>query len=122
MPSPTNLLRLVIEFIFILLGALLLWVGVTGHFLFTRFDRRSVAWIALGIVVLYAGVRALVRAAGSTAAMQDRVRGASLGLLGLLMLGVAGLPFEFVRPQLCLAGVVLILRGLASGVMVLREP
>jgi hypothetical protein len=121
MASPTNLLRLVIEFVFILLGALLLWVGLSGHFLFGRFDRRSVLWIALGFVVLYAGVRALARAGRSAMATQDRIRGASFGLLGLMMLGVAGLPFGYVQPLLGAAGVVLILRGLASAVMVLRE-
>jgi hypothetical protein len=121
MRSATDLLRVLIEFIFVLLGALLLWVGVTGHFLFGRFDRRSIPWIALAILALYSGVRALSRAGRSARLLEGRIRGFSLALLGLVMLGVAGLPFTFVRPLLGVAGGTLVLRGIASAVLVLRE-
>jgi len=119
MRDPASLLRLVIEFIFILLGALLLWVALTGRYFF---DRRSWAWILLGALLVLFGARGLYRAIHSAAATEERIRGASHALVGLSMLGVAGLPFEFVGPLLGVAGGVLIVRGLATAVLVLRAP
>ncbi len=117
MRGPASMLRVVIEFIFILLGALILWVAVTGRYFF---NRRSVGWIALGAALVVLGARSILRASQSGAAAEDRIRGASHALVGLLMLSVASLPFEFVGPLLGIAGGVLMLRGAANTVIVLR--
>lgn len=119
MRSPASLLRLLIEFVFILLGAFILRIALTGRYFF---DRRSLLWIAIGAVVVLLGIRGLWRASQSAAPAEDRIRGASHALVGLAMLGVAALPFDFEGPLLAIAGGVLILRGLVTAVIVLRSP
>jgi hypothetical protein len=117
MRSATDLLRVLIEFVFILLGSLILWVSVTGRYFF---DRRAIAWIALGAALFLFGVRGLWRARKFAAAPEDFVRGISHVLVGLMMLGVAALPFRFEGPLLGIAGTILIFRGLANAVLVFR--
>lgn len=118
MRSPAEILRVLIEFVFILLGSMVLWVAVTGRYFF---DRRSGLWMALGAVLLLFGARSFWRARQSATAPEDRIRGASHALIGLMMLGVATLPFGFEGPLLGIAGGILIVRGLASAVMIMRE-
>lgn len=120
------MLRLVIEFIFMLLGALIVWLGVTGHIFF---DRRRPAWLVLSIAVLIWGARALYKPArnwtltGSSGAarVEDWSRGITLVLLGLVMGAIARVPFSWVGPLLAAAGVLLLLRGLAGSVLVFRR-
>jgi hypothetical protein len=118
MRSPAEILRVLIEFVFILLGSMILWVAVTGRYFF---DRRSLLWILIGAVALLSGVRSLWRARQSAALQEDRVRGASFVLLGLMMLGVAVLPFRFEATLMGVAAGALILRGLTIAVMVMRK-
>ena len=44
MLAPERLLRIVIEMVFVLLGALVVWLGVTGRIFF---DRRTGPWMIL---------------------------------------------------------------------------
>jgi hypothetical protein len=123
MLSPANLFRLLNELVFILLGALLLWVARTGRYFF---DRRAPLWIALGTFLIYWGLRASWRGERRPPppARRERaitvVRGSSLALVGAMMLGIAWLPSGWVGPLLGVAGALLILRGMVSAVLVVR--
>ena len=120
MLSPANLFRMMTEMIFVLLGGFLVWVGLSGMF---PFNPRKPAWLALGAVLVYWGVRAWMktkRAARTAERATARVRGASLALVGLMMLGLVFVEFRWVGTVLAMAGGILVLRGLISAVLSLR--
>jgi hypothetical protein len=120
MPNPANMFRMMIEFIFILLGGFLVWLGLSGRFLF---NPRSPGWLGLGGVLIYWGVRAwakTARAARTSDRMVERVGGTSLVLVGFMMWGLTVVEFRWVGFALALAGGVLVLRGLAAAVLSLR--
>jgi hypothetical protein len=120
MLSPANLFRMMTEMIFVLLGGLLVWVGLSSRFMF---DPRNPAWLGLGTVLVYWGVRAWVkteRAARTAERILVRVGGASLALVGLMMLGLLFVEFRWVGTVLAMAGGILVLRGLVSAVLSLR--
>jgi hypothetical protein len=120
MLSPANLFRMMTEMIFVLLGGLLVWVGLSGGFIF---DPRAPAWLGLGAVLVYWGVRAWAkteRAARTAERTVVRVGGASLALVGLMMLGLMFVEFRWVGSVLAMAGGILVLRGLVSAVLSLR--
>ena len=120
MLSPANLLRMVTEMIFVLLGGFLVWVGLSSRFMF---DPRKPAWLGLGAVLVYWGVRAWMkttRAARSAERATARVGGASLALVGLIMLGLVFVEFRWVGTVLATAGGILVLRGLIGAVLSLR--
>lgn len=125
MLSPARLFLVLNELVFVSLGALLVWVALTGRYFF---DRRAWTWIGLGAVLIYWGLRTVVKAGSRplTVGRSDRatsgVRGASLALVGLMMLGIAWLPFAWVAPLLGGAGAILIARGMLSAVLALRMP
>ncbi len=111
MATPALLFRLLNEFIFILLGALLGLMAVSGRY---AVPGRSAMWIVLGGFMIYWGVRAGRRPESNAPRWQSRVRGASLVLVGAMVLAMAWAPFRYVAPLLEVAGGVLILRGLAG--------
>ncbi len=121
MPSPANLFRMMTELIFVLLGGLLVWAGLNGRFMF---DPRKPAWLALGAVLVYWGVRAWMktkRAARTAERTAVRVGGASLAIVGLMMLGLVFAEFRWVGTVLAAAGGILILRGLTGAALSLRS-
>ncbi len=124
MPNPANLFRMMTEFIFILLGGFLVWLGLNNRFLNPpNFNPRSPAWLGLGAALIYWGVRAwtkTARAARTSSRMVTRVGGASLVLVGLMMLALVGLEFRWVGIVLAAAGGVLVLRGFLAAVLSLR--
>jgi hypothetical protein len=104
--SPNQLLRLLIELIFVLLGALLIWVAFNGHYL--NVDPRSIGWLLLaGLLTVYGLVTIQWRGADRGTAF---VRGGSLIIVGL----------AWVTPLLIVAGVALAARGVIVGALVLR--
>ncbi|MGH9858690.1 MAG: hypothetical protein ACRD5F_01570 [Candidatus Acidiferrales bacterium] len=127
MLAAPNLFRLVQEFVFILLGGLLMVIAASGRYFP---DRRGAGWLVLAAIMVIWGMRAgwrpLTTRAGSKAGRNsllrsDRLGGGSLILVGGLMLVIAWAPFDWVRPLLAAAGAVLALRGIASAAMVLRH-
>jgi len=124
MLTPANLFRMMTEFIFILLGGFLIWLGMTNRFLNpVNFDPRSPAWLGLGAVLIYCGVRTWLktsRAARTSERTVARVGGASLVIVGLAMLSLVFLTFRWVGLVLAAAGAVLALRGLLAAVLSLR--
>ena len=120
MPNPANMFRMMIEFIFILLGGFLVWLGLSNRFLF---NPKSHGWLGLGGVLIYWGVRAwakTARAARTSDRMVERIGGTSLILVGLMMLGLVVVGFRWVGIALALTGAILILRGMAAAVLSLR--
>ena len=86
MLSTNTLLRLFNELVLLLLGGLLVWVALSGRFFP---DRRSTPWLGLGVFLLYWGFRAAARAGRYASRWEHYVRGGSLALVGLVMLGIA---------------------------------
>ncbi len=117
----TRLQQAVSEIVLVLLGGLLLYLGRSGM---VSVERRSAAWIAVGVLVVYRGVRSFVQARSGAGRYVTRweeyVRGGSLLVVGAIMLGTAGLPSSYIGPLLGTAGAILVLRGLANAVLALR--
>lgn len=120
MVSPANLFRMLTEFIFILLGGLLVWVGLSHRFLF---DPSKPALLLLDGVLVYWGARALAktaRPARTAARIATQIGAASLILVGLVMLSLVFVEYRWVGSTLASAGLILALRGLAGAVLALR--
>jgi hypothetical protein len=112
MPTPASLLRMTNELIFVLLGGLLMWVGLSNRFMF---DPRKPAWLGLGAVLVYWGARAWIKtqkAARTHERTAVRVGGASLALVGLMMLTLVFVELRWAGTMLALTGGILVLRGL----------
>ena len=60
MLRPEQLIRAVIELIFMLLGGLVVWLGVTNQIFF---DRRTSAWMILSVALIVWGIYAFARPA-----------------------------------------------------------
>jgi hypothetical protein len=117
MLNPANLFRLMTELIFVLLGGFLVWFGLAHP---ARFNPPRPAWQLLGAIVVIWGIQALwrtLRAARTIDRTATRVAGASLVLVGLLMLGLVYAEFRWVGTILSITGGVLVLRGLAGSVL-----
>ena len=120
MLNPANMFRMMTEFIFILLGGFLIWLGLNNRFMF---NPKSPAWLGLGAVLIYWGVRAwtkTARAARTSERTVARIGGTSLIVVGFMMLGLVFVEFRWVGMALALAGGVLALRGLAAAILSLR--
>jgi hypothetical protein len=110
MPNATKLFRLLSEFTVLLLGALVIVsrpVGVTS----------PLALVVLGAVLIYWGGRIFLRTGREANRMQERIRGGSLLLVGILVLGIRWLPLRDESLLLELSGAVLVIRGLAGGIL-----
>jgi hypothetical protein len=124
MLNPANLFRMVTEFIFILLGGFLVWIGLSGRLDPFNFKPRGVAWLALGVALLYWGARTwakTARAARTADRWVAQVGGASLILTGLLMLSLALVQFRWVGYVFAAIGIILALRGILAAVLSLRS-
>jgi hypothetical protein len=117
MPSLERLLRLTIETVFILLGALVLWLGVTGRIFF---DRRAPSWLAVSAALILWGAFAIYKPGNAWARWEVWTRGLSLILLGVVMLAISHVTFQWVAPLLNVAGSLLILRGFVGSILVAR--
>ena len=116
--TPERLLRLVIEIIFVLLGLLVVWLGLTGHIFF---DRHKLPWLILSVALILWGIRGIYRKPGSKPPRpEDYTRAVSLTVLGVVLLAISRVPFAWVGPLLACAGVVLAARGIAGTVLLLR--
>jgi hypothetical protein len=114
MPTPASLLRMTNEVIFVLLGGLLMWIGMSHRFLF---DPRKPGWLGLGVILVYWGARAWIKtrnAAPAAERLAVQVGGASLAIVGVMMLSLIFVEWRWAGPVLALAGGILVLRGLFS--------
>jgi len=118
MLTAERLLRLIIEAIFVLLGALVIWLGLTGRIMV---DRHRPGWLILSGVLVFWGLRALYRPGQWWLRWENWTRGLSLALLGVLMLVISRVPFEWVAPLLAVGGGLLAVRGIIGTALVLRS-
>ncbi|MGH9684089.1 MAG: hypothetical protein ACRD4S_10830 [Candidatus Acidiferrales bacterium] len=117
MPNPANLFRLLNELIILLLGALLILLAVTRPIMLPA---RPTALMLLGAVLIYWGARAWARPQRGDERWQTTVRGASLAIVGLLVLTVPFFPLRDSGLLVGLAGAILVARGLLGGVAFAR--
>ena len=123
MLNPANLFRMVTEFIFILLGGVLVWIGISGRLDPYTFNPRKPAWLALGAALIYWGARAwtkTARAARTSDRLAAQVGGVSLAVVGLLMLSLVLVEIRWVGYVLAAAGMILAFRGILAAVLSLR--
>jgi hypothetical protein len=118
MPSPAQLTQLLVEFVFLLLGALLVFLGVTHQI---NFVPGGVPWLVISVALLAWGLLAFAKSGARSLQWQKWVRGSSLVLLGLIMLSMMRVPFLWVGTLLVVAGFVLVARGLAGMLLILRQ-
>jgi hypothetical protein len=124
MLNPNNLFRMMTEFIFVLLGGVLFWLGLSGRLGVGNFNPRGPAWLGLGAVLIYWGARTwakTARAARTSDRMIAQVGGASLILVGLMMLSLVAVEFRWVGIVFAAAGTILALRGILAAVLSLRS-
>ena len=118
MLSPARLTQLLTEFVFLLLGVLLLWFAANGRIDFSRFDRHGTSWLVLSVALIAWGLLALAKPGQFWAKWN---RGGSLVLLGMVMLSISRVPFDWVVKLLAAAGAILLARGILGSVLILRQ-
>lgn len=117
MLTPQSVLRFTIELIFVCLGAIVVWLGVTGQ---VMVERHKPSWLILSAALILWGLRALYGSKKWWARWENWTRGLSLILLGLVMLAISRVPFLWIGPLLAAAGVVMALRGIIGAALVFR--
>jgi hypothetical protein len=117
MLRPEQLIRVVIELIFVLLGVLVAWLGLSNQ-IFA--DPRKPTWMILAVALIAWGAYAFARPARAWLRGERWTRGVSLILLGILMLGMARAPFAMIGNLFAVAGVILAVRGLVGMALILR--
>lgn len=117
MLTPERLLRLVVEIIFVLLGLLVIWLGLTGHIFL---DRHRLSWLILSVALILWGVRGIYKPAPKPPRLEDWTRAISLTILGIVLLAISRVPFSWVGPLLACAGALLAGRGIAGSWLLLR--
>ncbi len=118
MLSPARLTQLLMEFVFLLLGALVIWLAANGRI---YFDRHGVAWLVLSVALIAWGLLAVSKPGQFWAKWQKWNRGGSLVLLGVVMLAISRVPFDWVVKLLAAAGVILVARGILGSLLILRQ-
>jgi hypothetical protein len=117
MLTAPNLFRLINEFIVLLLGALLILLAITRG---VALPARPSALIALGVFLVYWGLRAWMRPEPNDSRAQRIIRAGSLALVGALVISIPLLPLRHAALLLALAGAILVLRGFLGGVLLTR--
>jgi len=117
--KPPNLFRLLNEFIILLLGALLILLAANRG---VSLPGRPSTMIALGVLLIYWGLRGRLRAQPQEADVAVNLRSGSLILVGIFVLAIPMLPLRYADILLALAGGVLVLRGILGGILSVREP
>lgn len=118
MLSPARLTQLLTEFVFLLLGALVMWLAVNGRI---YFDRHGVGWLVLSVALIAWGLVALAKPGRFWAKWQKWNRGGSLVLLGVVMLSISRVPFDWVVKLLAVGGLILVARGILGSLLILRQ-
>ena len=117
MLQPEQMIRMVIELIFMLLGGLAVWLGLTNQ-IFA--DPRKPTWLILAVALIAWGAYAFARPARMWQSGERWTRGISLILLGIVMLAIARAPFVMIGKLFAVAGVILAVRGIVGLALILR--
>jgi len=118
MLSPARLTEFLVEFVFFLLGALLVWLALNRRI---AFDSGSRAWLLLTFALIAWGAIAVARPVQFWMKWQRLNRGGSLVLLGVVMLAMSRAPFTWIFPLMILAGLILVVRGVLGSFLILRQ-
>jgi hypothetical protein len=118
--TPQRLLRAIIELLFVLLGGLVIWLGLSGQILVYSFNPRRPGWLILSVAIILWGVRAVYRPGVGSTPVERWTRGVSLVLLGAVMLAMAEARFQWIGPLVAVGGLILGARGLVSLALLLR--
>lgn len=103
----------------LLLGGLLILISLTRT---VGLPAYPAALVIVGVVLIYWGIRALMRQAQASDRWSTRIRAGSLLLVGMLVLGIRILPLRDAAILLALAGAVLVVRGIAGAALLVRRP
>ncbi len=117
MRNTAQMIGVVNEMVFMLAGALLLWVALTSRYVF---DARRPSWLILALILVawgWRGWRRARRIAVRRFEFAARIGGASLILVGAIMFSLAWVPLIWVSRLLALAGCLFILRGFVSAAL-----
>jgi hypothetical protein len=129
MPNSNQLFRLINEMVFMLAGALLLWVGLVMRFgtigrFAALFDARQPTWLVVTAVLILWGLRTW-RKAPRFAIHKDRlamrIGGGSLMLAGAILLALAWMPVALTGILLAIAGTIFVVRGLITAAIMARS-
>lgn len=118
--TPQRLLRAIIEVLFVLLGGLVIWLGLSGESLVYSFNPRRPGWLILSVAIILWGLRALYRPGPGSTPVERWTRGLSLVLLGGVMLVMAEARFQWIGPLVAIGGLILGARGLVNLALLLR--
>jgi hypothetical protein len=120
MLHPLQLFRIMNEMLFVVVGAILLWVARSERFFF---DPRTSSWLILAAVLIVWGIFTLLKARkvkSPRSRLAMRIGGGSVTLVGLIMASLAWAPFNWVGLLMSVAGGIFVLRGLASAAILAR--
>jgi hypothetical protein len=118
MLTPARMSQSLVEFVFVLLGALVIFLGVNQRI---YFDRHATAWLALSVALIAWGLVAFAKSGQWWAQWQKWNRGGSLIVLGAVMLVISRVPFHWVPKLLVLAGLVLMARGIFGSLLIFKQ-
>ncbi|HXZ13904.1 MAG TPA: hypothetical protein VEG64_16085 [Candidatus Sulfotelmatobacter sp.] len=118
MLNAASLFRLLNEVIVLLLGALLILLAITRG---VALPARPSFLIALGVFLVYWGLRAWMRPEPNVSRTQAMIRAGSLAIVGFLVIGIPLLPLRHSAVLLALAGGILVLRGILEGALLFRS-
>lgn len=118
MMSTDRLLRIFVELLFVCLGTLVVWLGFTNHIFF---DRRSLGWLVVSIILVLWGARGFYKPAKFLSRGENWNRAISLVLLGLVMLAMSRVRDDLVAPMLAVLGLLLTIRGGIGAFLVVRS-
>ena len=112
--TPARVSQSIVELVFVLLGALVIFLGITQRIYFYR---HGVAWLVLSVSIIAWGLIALAK----PGEWQKWNRGGSLILLGAVMLAIIRVPFLWVSKLLILAGAILMARGVIGSFLIFKQ-
>ena len=118
MLTPARRWQSLVELVFALLGALVIFLGENQRI---YFDRHATTWLVLSLALIAWGLIALAKLGPRWAKWQKWNRGGSLILLGAVMLAISRVPFPWVPKLLTLAGLVLMARGIIGFFLIFKQ-
>jgi TM2 domain-containing membrane protein YozV len=118
MLSPARMSQSIVELVFVLLGALVIFLGIQQRI---YFDRHGAAWLVLSVALIAWGLIALAKPGQGWTKWQKWNRGGSMVLLGLLMLVISRVTFLWVPKSLVIAGMILMTRGIFGASLILKQ-
>jgi hypothetical protein len=116
--TPARMSQSIVELVFVLLGALVIFLGITQRIYFYR---HGFAWLVLSVSMIAWGLIALAKPGEWWAKWQKWNRGGSLILLGTVMLAMIRVPFLWVPKLLIVTGVILMARGILGSFLIFKQ-